>query len=92
MLNDTRITDAGLKRLQQQSHPKLTGIRIAGTGVTDAGLARSENDRPARLGARRSDYGRRPRKLLPLTSLEALWLGNNDRDRRRRHALRWPLF
>ena len=38
VLNDTRITDAGLKRLQQQSHPKLTTLWVVGTGVTDAGL------------------------------------------------------
>ncbi len=80
VLNDTQITDAGLKRLQQQSHPKLTGIRIAGTGVTDAGLAslgKMTSLRNSALGDQITDAGLE--KLLPLTSLEALWLGNNDR-------------
>ena len=79
ILNDTPITDAGLKRLQQQSHPKLTKLWIAGTRITDEGLysvGQMAGLRDLALGDRITDAGLE--KLLPLKNLEALWLGNND--------------
>ena len=78
-LND-QISDDGLRLLQSQFHPKLETLALIRTRVTDKGLfyvggmttlqSLSVNDKTTDAGLK---------NLLPLTRLENLGVGNNNR-------------
>jgi Leucine-rich repeat (LRR) protein len=79
-LDDTQISDEGMRRLQSQSHPKLETLVLEGTRVTDKGLfyvGRMTTLRNLSINDKTTDAGLK--NLLPLTRLENLGVGNNNR-------------
>ncbi len=78
-LNDTQITDAGLRQLQLQSHPDLKGLGFGRTRVTDAGLVyvgRMTTLRDLGLNGQTTDAGLK--NILPLKRLEGLSIDHDN--------------